>query len=466
MMITKCAKRLMATVMTTAIVLTGFAVAPKEVKAAEENPTVEVLGATLRLDNNAENCQSMRVGILVKNASKAKSCGIKLSIGDKAVVVSTENEKYRNIYGYDKDNDVVTYTAVIKDIPKSDFFTNINVDGEVTDVNDSKVSGNAISKNVDSIVAEIKKQNNSIEMTSEGKLIKKLYSLGENEKVADKDIPGNFNCWNGGNEDSEKGDASVVWNSGEKCYNVTTDSKTGKGIGYQFSGVSKENMGTDCIYKAEIKTSKENNIKFLNYHETEGNVLIQGNDDWQTVEIKKQQQPYTAYYFTTDKPGERYSIRNFNIYVPLSQEDMPDIDDIQVPLEGVTFVGECGSYNSDTKSIIVNDTRTDVNSTTEVHIPLTTTIKPGQKVKITISGTKWGDNDFRIWTTPKNIETSGDFVEKNNVFLAPNINDDGSFSGTVNLVAKGADCSNITLKPNHGVKIKDLVISDIKIALD
>mgnify|MGYP004501306391 CR=1 FL=1 len=174
MIITKCAKRLMATVMTTAIVLTGFAVAPKEVKAAEENPTVEVLGATLRLHNNAENCQSMRVGILVKNASKAKSCGIKLSIGDKAVVVSTENEKYRNIYDYDKDNDVVTYTAVIKDIPQDKFSTDINIQGNLkttgteTEIN----SGEQVEKNINGIVEQLNKIDSTIKINNKGILVR------------------------------------------------------------------------------------------------------------------------------------------------------------------------------------------------------------------------------------------------------------------------------------------------------
>ena len=128
MFITKIAKRLMATVMTAALVLTGFVVAPKEVSAAEDTePTVEVLGATLRFDGNEENCQSMRVGIQVKNASKAKECGIKLSVGEKTLTVSTDDEKYRNIYAYDADNDTITYTAVIQNIPSDNFKTDISV---------------------------------------------------------------------------------------------------------------------------------------------------------------------------------------------------------------------------------------------------------------------------------------------------------------------------------------------------
>ena len=72
-------------------------VAPKEAKATSGEPTVEVLGATLRLDGKS-GYQSMRVGIKVTNASKAKACGINLKVGDKSVVVSTEKSEYQKIY--------------------------------------------------------------------------------------------------------------------------------------------------------------------------------------------------------------------------------------------------------------------------------------------------------------------------------------------------------------------------------
>ena len=121
MIITKCAKRLMATVMTTALVLTGLVVAPKEVSAADGDPTVSVKGATLRLDNNLDGTQSMRVGIEVKNASQAKECGITIKIGDKQKEISTANESYQNIYDYNEATDTVIYTVVVKEIPSDNF---------------------------------------------------------------------------------------------------------------------------------------------------------------------------------------------------------------------------------------------------------------------------------------------------------------------------------------------------------
>lgn len=45
------------------------------------------------------------------------------------------------------------------------------------------------------------------------------------------------------------------------------------------------------------------------------------------------------------------------------------------------------------------------------------------------------------------------------------MNEDNSFTGTVELIAKDRECNRITLKAQLGVKIKNLVISEIKVEL-
>ena len=137
----------------------------------------------------------------------------------------------------------------------------------------------------------------------------------------------------------------------------------------------------------------------------------------------------------------------------------------KVSLSEVVMDSKCGSYDMDSDTIIVNDTQTDPSASTFMHLPLPVTVAPGQKLKVTISGTSWGSSDFRIWTVPQGGETSGDFVQNNSIFLNPTVNEDNSFTGTVELIAKDRECNRITLKPLYGVKITNLVISEIKVEL-
>ncbi|MCX4276215.1 MAG: hypothetical protein OSJ27_10675 [Candidatus Gastranaerophilales bacterium] len=92
MVISKNAKTLMALILTFAFVLAGFAFTPKEARASDaETPNVKVLGATLRIDN-VDGTQSLRLGIEVSNASRAKDCGILIEANGKTVTVATDVE--------------------------------------------------------------------------------------------------------------------------------------------------------------------------------------------------------------------------------------------------------------------------------------------------------------------------------------------------------------------------------------
>lgn len=137
----------------------------------------------------------------------------------------------------------------------------------------------------------------------------------------------------------------------------------------------------------------------------------------------------------------------------------------KVSLSEVVIDSKCGSYDLDSDTVRVNDTQTDPKASTFMYFPIPVKVAPGQKLKVTVSGTSWGTSDFRIWTVPQGGETAGDFVQDNSIFLNPTVNADNSFTGTVELIAKGRECDRITLKPLHGVKIKNLVISEIKVEL-
>ena len=136
----------------------------------------------------------------------------------------------------------------------------------------------------------------------------------------------------------------------------------------------------------------------------------------------------------------------------------------EVALSGVRIdPSECGSYDIDTDTISINDTRTGEGESTFMYFPIPMTVSPGETLRVTISGPSWGSNDFRIWTTPAGSEGSGDFVENSSTFLDPKKNADGSYTGTVEVTAKDRECNRITLKAQWGVKIEGLVISKITV---
>lgn len=121
-----------------------------------------------------------------------------------------------------------------------------------------------------------------------------------------------------------------------------------------------------------------------------------------------------------------------------------------------------GSYDIDSDTVRINDTRTGQGDSTFMYFPNPITVKAGERIRVTISGPKWGSNDFRIWTTPSTDTGNGTvYAENPNVFLNPTKQTDGSYSGTVEIAAKAGECNCLALKAAYGVKIQDLIISEI-----
>ncbi len=133
----------------------------------------------------------------------------------------------------------------------------------------------------------------------------------------------------------------------------------------------------------------------------------------------------------------------------------------KVTLSAVRVDSSFGSYDIDSDTVRINDTRTGEGETF-LYFPNPITVKKGETIRVTISGPKWGSNDFRIWTTPSyDTGNGGAYTEDPHVYLKPTIRSDGSYSGTVEITAKDGECNCLSIKAGYGVKIQDLIISEI-----
>ena len=175
--ISKRETKIMAWIMTLAIMLSCFVYTPKTAVAESTDvdaPSVSVLGATLRLTaatDNSDNGQAMRLGIQVNNASNVKACAIILTVGDKSYTVSTEAEgtqmsenitvDKQHIFLHSKDdkNDKVVYAVTLNGIPKTAFETPVKIKGVVKNMdNDYKYSDGNDSRTVRGVVDSLNKQ--------------------------------------------------------------------------------------------------------------------------------------------------------------------------------------------------------------------------------------------------------------------------------------------------------------------
>lgn len=189
MCISKKARKLMTFVLCFVFILTSFSSVPKKAHAATE-PTVDVLGGTLRLDA-AAGSQSLRVGIKVSHASKAKACGIEITAKGKTVKLATDGdgdtvEKHEDLYSVDEATDTIIYTAVITNIPKDYFGLQFSVKGSVTWLDEASTvatSGEATQRSVSDVVAALQQKDPTITMSDEGVLMKGDAPLTKDDNV-------------------------------------------------------------------------------------------------------------------------------------------------------------------------------------------------------------------------------------------------------------------------------------------
>lgn len=190
----------MACIMSIAMLLTVLVYVPKTASAADKQPVVTVLGASLRLDASDNNGkQSMRVAIKVDNADSAKACSIRLSINGKNYVVSTKNtgsevagytvnRTINGVYSKDPDKNSVVYAVVVTGIPEASFYDSIRITGYADTMKEtsSEVKSSTEARNVMGVVNALQAQYPKVGITIENGTLKK--SGGEN--LTAKDLEG------------------------------------------------------------------------------------------------------------------------------------------------------------------------------------------------------------------------------------------------------------------------------------
>ncbi len=182
MKISRNGRKLMSLVLMLTLVFSGFAVSGKTAKAADDDtPTVEVVGATLRL-NDESNTQAMRFAIKIKNADKADDCGITIKVGGKTKTISVKGGQNK-IYEKDEENNEITYTAAITGIPSDYISTDFEFSGSVTPIGGEAVNTEPVTRNLKDVAYAA----NYI-IDDDGK----LESFTEDEKVTSLK-----ECWGG-----------------------------------------------------------------------------------------------------------------------------------------------------------------------------------------------------------------------------------------------------------------------------
>lgn len=144
MKLSKMGKRIIAVTMAAAVVVSGIVFSPdKKIKAADPEPQVKVLGATILKDEVTDGSkQSMRLAIQVANASYAEMCGIEVKVDGSTkapVLISTDNADQRKIYSRHENLDIVVYTVLVKDIPSTFFDKKISFKGVVKKLKNDSV---------------------------------------------------------------------------------------------------------------------------------------------------------------------------------------------------------------------------------------------------------------------------------------------------------------------------------------
>ena len=483
MFISKNGKRLMAYIMSMAILLSGLIYAPKTADAAGGEPTVTVLGATIRLsgaDDNKDGYQSMRIGIKVANAENAKSCSIKLALGNKSYIVSTK-EVGETVAGgevktqmtnlCEKGSDYVTYAVVIKNIPKDSFYEQVHITGYADAIeSESEVSSTPEARNVMGVVNALQEKypELGIHINDAGTLCK----TGD-VTLAAEDLDGY----------SDK--PPVMYELENLDISNTASITPIYGCAMEYNNESNSLIisdGTGFAIPLSNKLNKNDKVEVTVYGNCEGDAIptIYLADSSDNIDTQRSNRPNITLGQTYELTSDKDAVDSFvfrGLYsahftkVTISKITVKYIkSDINpAPVEpGLLDLSKAsgGTYEPDTGLFDVGSDHT------EVHIPLSETVHIGETIQVEISVSKWGTStdwgntisgNFRAWISPQNDAGNGNYSTP--VWLTTSDVPAGSaFKGTVTLTATGsADCDNLTLKPSANVGITGLVISKIKV---
>ena len=196
MTISNSCKKMMAFVMALALVLSVlFIPSPKTAKAGENDPSVTVLGATIRLGANDNNgTQSMRIGIRVDNANKAKACAIQLTVGATTFTVATSADKgdlvQDKLHSKDAENNSIVYAVVLTNIPQDSFYANIGILGKAWNMNDEVFTSAEVNKNVMGVVSTLQSKFPELHIRMDNGVLYKNNST--TEALTADDFSGNY----------------------------------------------------------------------------------------------------------------------------------------------------------------------------------------------------------------------------------------------------------------------------------
>lgn len=401
---TKC----MALITTFVMILSCLVFIPAETKAAgSTTPAVSVLGAS--------GHQSMRIGVMIENVSKAGACGMSLNIGGKTVRIATDGDgtdviKGDKIYAYNKETDSILYTAVITNIPKEHFSTDISVTGTLTTLKEEEKSSKTETKTVTGVVEKMKDSLPNLELLEDGTLVNETAASLDTSKadsVKDHGTQNDFYvfgrnwtsaaAWEQELFDKTKKDASAEYDSTEQALKFTTDTGVGKALAYQFGGAFEDGEKVPHVFQFQVKADSSVKLKLCDFFGSSpiNNQVFSCNGDWQTITVKTDIANYGAIVLTTETAGAVYYVKSCKVRKPLTSDNFSGT--ISLPgkpldLSGTVMLGG-GSPNYNSEDGSVSATNCD-----GLVIPLDKDYDAGDELKITVFGE--ASQEMRAWLEP------------------------------------------------------------------
>lgn len=288
------------------------------IKSRRSCTEVSVLGASLRMDAD-DGHQSMRIGIIVENASQAKACGIDLTIGEKTIKIATDGDgtddviKGDKIYEYDAAKDTILYTAVITNIPKDSFSTAVSVKGSATPIEEGeKIVSPAVEKSVTDTVEGIKKTLPDVQLLEDGTLVNGTIATldtSNTDGIKSHGTQNNFYNWT--QDANAARDAAVEYDTTEGALKFTTDTTNGRGLTYQTSSA------IEPVFSIKVKAADTTAAFQLQAYFSGGGPNYTVTGDYQTITEKVSMKAYEARSLALTTPGNllckiMHTLQTFN----------------------------------------------------------------------------------------------------------------------------------------------------------
>lgn len=498
MKLSKMGKRIISVTMAAAVIVTGIAFSPdKTIKAADPEPQVKVLGATILEEDSADGSQSMRLAIQVANASYAEMCGIEVSVEGSTkdpVLVSTDNAEQRKIYSRHENLDIVVYTVVVQNIPSTYFDKKINFKGVVrktggitgytgeTDTADRTVT--AVKEAIEESLAPVAEKNVNIaesnlaysstksfvdnedgtvtiELGRESGGLSVGYYINDNKSPINLDDYSKMvlNVTSGADQTG----AYSIGFSGpyvDSNYWVNNNQlKTAVGYGVTFAEGTHDYTYTSDIWSRWDDSKKTQSVVYIQAQGddsgesntfTLNSITLYKNEDAAKEDPNATPAPIPT-PSPTPEPTETPDITERP--TPPAAESPTGEDWQQIDLEKDITVNNDTSYISSSKSLVLHGIE-------NVVIPLNKEYDKSQIIKVYITGVSYEDEQaFRMWS-------GGRYNSRTSTVVSCNAGSKGvAFTKEITLSpsddAEASTFSNITICANSGSVITDLEITSL-----